>query len=212
MDHRTSFPRKESSMYRSLRAALLFSFAAATFAACQYVHASTPFVPGTGDLLSDCGDDFEDPNWSYTYNLPKSSHEQDEKQRGPGGRSSNGLWHEGAKRGTPDVVKRVPTPPGGIEGSTGARLFETKQSGVPGTISNSQQQDDLLMLFSRRLGRSIPVEWRPSATVRVYLPPFDQWEQRNGPSFGMRCDCKGVKSDGTVDTYWPGMFFLFHRA
>ena len=59
------------------------------------------------------------------------------------------------KRGTPDVVKRVATPPGGIEGSTGALLFATKYSGIPGTISNEQQQDDLLMMFDRRLGRSI---------------------------------------------------------
>jgi hypothetical protein len=173
------------------------------------VHASTPFVPGTGEFLANCCDDFEDSNWSYRYNHPKSSHEQDEKQRSPGGYSANGLWHEGGKRGTPDLVKRVDTPPGGIEGSTGALLFATKNSGIPGRVSNKQQQDDLLMMFDRRLGRPIPISWQPSCTVRVYLPPFEQWENRTGAQFGMRADCRGRKPGGELEEYWPGMFFLF---
>jgi len=174
--------------------------------------AGTPFVPGAGEILSDCCDNFEDPNWAYYTKLPKSSSEQDERNRAPGGFSNNKLWHEGALRGTPDVVKRVPTPPGGIEGSTGSLLFATKYSGIPGQPSGKQQQDDLLMKFDRRLGRSIPVSWQPSCTVRVYLPPFDQWEQRSGASFGMRCDCRGRKPDSSLEAYWPGMFWLFRRA
>ena len=171
--------------------------------------AGTPFVPGAGEFLANCCDDFEDPNWSYATKLPKSSEEQDGQQRGPGGRSSNGLWQEGGKRGTPDVVKRIATPPGGIDGSSGALMFATKNSGIPGRISNSQQQDDLLMKFDNRLGRSIPIAWQPSCTVRVYLPPFEQWENRDGASFGMRADCRGRKPDGSSDAYWPGMFWLF---
>lgn len=173
------------------------------------VLAAEPFVPGTGEILGDCCDNFEDPTWSYRYNHPKSSHEQDEKQRGPGGRSKNGLWHEGGKRGTPDLVKRIETPLDGIPGSTGALMFATRNSGIPGRVVNSQQQDDLLMQFDRRLGRSIPMSWQPSATVRVYLPPFDQWENRTGPQFGCRCDCTGRNPDGSVEAYWPGMFVLF---
>jgi hypothetical protein len=171
--------------------------------------AATPFVPGTGEFLANCCDDFEATDWSYKYNHPKSSHEQDERQRGPGGVSSNGLWHEGGKRGTPDLVKRIAAPEGGIEGSTGALLFATKNAGIPGKITNEQQQDDLLMLFNRRLGRSIPVNWQPSCTVRVYLSPFDEWENRTGASFGMRADCRGRNPDGSSEEYWPGMFFLF---
>ena len=168
-----------------------------------------PFVPGTGVFLEDCSDNFEDENWSYRLNLPKSSYEQDERQRGPGAYSSNKLWHEGAKRGTPDIVKRVETPAGGIEGSTGALMFQTKLSGIPGRLSGQQQQDDLLMKFDRRLGRSIPVAWEPSCTVRVYLPPFEEWENRSGASFGMRADCRGRTPDREIEPYWPGMFFLF---
>jgi hypothetical protein len=189
-------------------AALLLS--TAVFAAIvSTALAGTPFVPGAGEFLQDCSDDFEDETWSYKYNHPKSSHEQDERNRAPGGQSSNGLWHEGAKRGTPDLVKRVATPPDGIEGSTGALLFATKNTGIPGKFSNEQQQDDLLMLFDRRLGRTIPVAWQPSCTVRVCLPPFEEWENRTGPSFGMRADCIGRGPDGKSEPYWPGMFFLF---
>ncbi len=171
--------------------------------------AGQPFVPGTGEFLPFCSDDFEDPNWTYRLNLPKSSYEQDDNQRAPGGVSNNGLWHEGAKRGTPDVVKRIDTPPGGIEGSTGALLLATKDSGIPGRFSNEQMQDDLLMKVDRKLGRVIPVDWQPSCTVRVYLPEFDKWENRTGASFGMRADCRGTRSDGETLTFWPGMFILF---
>jgi hypothetical protein len=174
-------------------------------------HASQPVVPGTGVFMADCSDDFEDEKWSYTHRLPKSSHEQDEEQRSPGGISSNGLWHEGAKRGTPDVVRRVPTPAGGIDGSNGALLFATKNSGIPGKPSNEQQQDDRLMMFNTRLGGPIPVAWTPSCTVRVYLPSFDQWEHRYGPSFGMRADCVGTGKDEPNEPYWPGMFILLQR-
>jgi hypothetical protein len=180
-------------------------------ASTQQASAGEPFVPGTGEFMKDCCDDFENQAWSYRYNHPKSSYEQDENQRSPGGFSNNGLWHEGGKRGTPDVVKRVSTPPGGIEGSTGSLLFATKNSGVPGTYSNSQQQDDLLMMTNRKLGRSIPMAWQPSVTVRVYLPEWDKWENRTGPSFGMRCDCNGRNPDGTSEEYWPGMFILLHQ-
>jgi hypothetical protein len=197
-------------MTRILRAVALFSISTALHASGhRLAMAATPFVPGTGEFLTNCCDDFEDTNWSYRYNLPKSSHEQDEKQRSPGGISSNGLWHEGGKRGTPDVVKRVATPPNGIDGSTGALLFATRNSGIPGRVSNSQQQDDLLMMVNRRLGRSIPINWQPSCMVRVYLPPFEEWENRTGATFGMRADCRGRKPDGASEEYWPGMFFLF---
>jgi len=198
-------------MNRFLSATALFVSAAMAASFVQRAHAGTPIVPGTGEFLKDCCDDFEDANWSYRYNFPKSSYEQDDNQRGPGGRSNNGLWNEGGKRGTPDIVRRVTTPPGGIEGSTSSLMFATMHSGIPGKYSNQQQQDDLLMLFNRRLGRSIPMAWQPSATVRVYLPEWDKWEQRSGASFGMRCDCQGRNPDGSMEEYWPGMFILYHR-
>ena len=171
--------------------------------------AAEPFVPGTGVFLEDCSDDFEDTEWSYRLNLPKSSYEQDERQRSPGGYSKNRLWHEGGKRGTPDIVRRVDTPPEGIEGSAGALMFQTRLSGVPGRVAHKQMQDDLLMKFDRRLGRSIPIAWKPSCTVRVYLPAFENWENRTGPSFGMRADCRGRTPKGETEPYWPGMFILF---
>ncbi|MEN0110821.1 MAG: hypothetical protein AAF805_08860, partial [Planctomycetota bacterium] len=181
----------------------------AALAAAGSLAAAAPFVPGTGELITQAFDDFEDPTWSYRLNLPKSSYEQDDNQRGPGGFSSNKLWHEGAKRGTPDVVKRVATPAGGIAGSEGALLLQTQRSGIPGRTTGQQQQDDLLLKVDRKIGRVIPVEWQPSCTVRVYLPPFEQWENRTGASFGMRADCRGRRPQGETAAFWPGMFVLF---
>ncbi len=196
------------AVYRSLLFAVVATFALPVVGPTRGT-AAEPFVPGTGSFLQDCSDDFEAEKWSYRLNLPKSSYEQDEVQRSPGGYSNNKLWHEGAKRGTPDVVKRVATPAGGIEGSAGALMFQTRYSGVPRRLSNKQQQDDLLLKFDRKLGRPIPVSWKPSCTVRVYLPPFEEWENRTGPSFGMRGDCRGRTSQNEMDPYWPGMFILF---
>jgi hypothetical protein len=171
--------------------------------------ASKPVVPGTGQKLTAIGDDFESPEWRYIPNGAKASYEQDESQRPPGGRSTNGRWYESAMRGQPDVVRRIDTPPGGIPGSKGSMYLATKFSGVPGELSGKQMQDDLLMGIQTRLGKAIPVSWRPSVVVRVYLPEFERWENRSGSSFGLRCDVRGRTPAGIVEPYWPGQFILF---
>lgn len=170
---------------------------------------AAPQVPGTGELLTVVGDDFESPHWRYIKNGYKASYEMDEQQRPPGGRSKNGRWYESAKRGQPDVIQRVPTPFGGLPGSRGALLVRTRLSGVPGEFSGKQQQDDLLMGVRSRLGQSIPVAWSPSFVVRVFLPEFDKWENRTGASFGIRADVRGRDRHGAVEPYWPGFFLLF---
>ena len=53
-----------------------------------------PVVPGTGQKSDKVGDDFEDEKWSYNFNNPKSSHEQDDQIRYPAGGSVNGRWSE----------------------------------------------------------------------------------------------------------------------
>ncbi len=68
-------------------------------------------VPGTGQKLTQVGDDFEDEKWDYVYNLPKSSEENDDRQRLPGGYATNGRWFEGAKRGQPDQICAFPRRP-----------------------------------------------------------------------------------------------------
>ena len=72
-----------------------------------------PVVPGSGFKIDLVGDDFEDPNWDFFYNHPKSSRNIDEQERGPLAQSKNGRWLEGPHRGTPDIMKRVLTPDGG---------------------------------------------------------------------------------------------------
>src|SRR5262245_12748220 len=92
-------------------------------------------VPGTGTKLEGVGDDFEDENWSYTYNLPKASSNIDKIDRLPAGASSNSRWFESTYRGTPDFVRRVETPAGGLPGSKGSMALQTLNSGIPGQRS-----------------------------------------------------------------------------
>ncbi len=183
-------------------------------------------VPGTGQRVTAVGDDFEDPNWSYVYNNPKSSDENDEQKRFPTGASRNGRWFEGIMRGHPDVVKRVPTPEGGLPGSEGALLLVSRQTGVPGHYSGKMEQDDYIANVSNRLGGPISVARSPSVVVRVYLPPWEEWEQRTGPSFGFRGACLthakkkekrkgffgGTVTKTKLETYWPGLFIQFNKG
>jgi hypothetical protein len=122
----------------------------------------------------------------------------------------------------------VPTPEGGIAGSTSSLLIRTLNSGIPGSLSYKMEQDDLIVNCSDRLRSGIPVGQGPSCVTRVYVPPFDQWENRSGPSFGFRISVethawrvpeeKRNKRNffgGTypkefgLETYWPGMFIQF---
>ncbi|HTU23844.1 MAG TPA: hypothetical protein VMF30_00515 [Pirellulales bacterium] len=165
-------------------------------------------VPGTGQRADRIGDDFEDPKWAYISNNPKSSHEQDDQIRSPSGQSTNRRWSESAKRGHPDVIERVPTPSGGLPGSQGALKLRTQRSGVPGSISGQNMQDDLICNV---FGGPYAVQSEPSVVVRVYLPPFEEWEQRQGNTFGVRLSVEGYRpNDNKRDTYWPGMFIYYY--
>lgn len=189
------------------------------------VHAQ--FVPGSGQLVNK--DDFEDSSFTYTPNLPKSSKEEDEQVRFPLGTTSNGMWNESPKRGAPDVVKRVETPANGLAGSTGALYLRTRDSGIPGRPDFNfrkegyhQAQDDFIMK-----ARPMPLSYSPSTVVRVYLPEWENWEQRNGVSFGMRLGMQGpqekeseigfglfgrkLKTSKHVENepYYPGYFIQF---
>jgi len=185
--------------------------------------AARGLVPGTGTLIDYVGDTFEDTSWSFINNFPKSSREQDERLRSPTGRSTNGRWIEGPERGQPDHMKVVPNPAGALPGSQYGLSFRTLNSGIPGYRSNDVQQDDLISNCISRLGMSIPVRDMPSAVVRVYLPPADQWENRSGPHFGFRiststtvterAEGRGFFASSRMETksepYWPGIWIHF---
>jgi hypothetical protein len=164
-----------------------------------------PVIPGTGIRVARTGDDFEADDWAYYPQHPKSSWNIDENVREPGSSSKNGLWAEGAKRGTPDVVKRVATPAGGIDGSKGSMLIQTLRSGIPGTLTHGPQQDDLLHNSQATAG-AIPVSWSPNCICRVYVPPTKYWEGRNGATFGYRT---GLMAH---EEYWPGIFLHMERT
>jgi hypothetical protein len=141
--------------------------------------------------------------------------------------SSNSRWYESALRGQPDIVKRVPTPPGGLPGSKGSLSMRTLNSGVPGYNSYKFQQDDLIMNAGMTTGGYISPARTPSVVCRVYLPPFEQWEQRTGSSFGFRVDVVGTfqKNEGgggrwfwrrgpmmSTEAFWPGFFIQFNKG
>ncbi|MGI9429134.1 MAG: hypothetical protein ACR2NM_10780, partial [Bythopirellula sp.] len=167
---------------------------------------------------------FEDTSWSFINNFPKSSREQDERLRSPTGKSTNGRWIEGPERGQPDHMKVVPNPEGALPGSQYGLLIRTLNSGIPGYRSHDVQQDDLIANCISRLGMSIPVRDMPSAVVRVYLPPADQWENRTGPHFGFRISTSTTvtemassgrgffsssRSTTKQEPYWPGLWIHF---
>lgn len=179
----------------------------------RYVQAQA-IVPGTGQRAAQVGDDFEDETWEYTFQLPKSTQNLNEQTRMPTGRSTNGRWYEGAKRGQPDVIKRVETPEGGLPGSRGSLLLRSLQTGIPGAPSHRLQQDDFIANIDYQLKGALPVWQSPSAVVRVFLPPVDEWEKRTGPHFAFRVavtkNSYGSRSSSAEeDTYWPGMFIEF---
>lgn len=193
--------------------------AALFLAAAADAHAQV--VPGTGTLLN--SDDFEDESWSFIFNLPKSSKEEDEQIRYPLGGSTNGMWMESPKRGVPDQCERVPTPPGGLEGSSGALLIRSRDTGMPGRPLGKQCQDDLILK-----ARPVSIGYSPNFVVRVYLPEWNQWEQRHGVSFGIRAGMQGPQEKvesvrgvkklfgrrtevvTTTEPFYPGFFIQFN--
>lgn len=195
---------------------IVFAFAFPNFV----MPVQAQLVPGSGQQIKEVFDDFEDPNWNFTLNLPKSSANIDKVERHPSGFSDNRLYLESMYRGTPDFVKRVETPPGGLRGSNGALAMQTLHSGTPGHLSHTFQQDDLIAGVQQKLGYMMPVGWSPSYVCRVYIPPFDKWERRHGSHFGFRADCtttitktstvgkffKSVGSHKALEQYWPGFF------
>jgi len=173
---------------------------------------AAPIVPGTGQKVEAVGDDFEDPEWIYLPNSPKSSLDIDKQTRPPAGRSKNGRWRENLDRGHPDVVRRVPTPEGGLPGSEWSLLIASKATGIPGHPTRKGEQDDLFMSINPRVGHYIPVSQGPSVVVRVYLAPFEEWEERTGSSFALRTTVRGVKPDKSeTEPYWPGLFVNYKR-
>lgn len=189
---------------------------AGSFAPSVHAQAHRGLVPGTGVHLTQVGDDFEDEDWGYVPNNPKSSEDIDEQQRQPLGKSTNGRWYEGVKRGHPDVVKRVPTPEGGLPGSEGSMLMQSLQTGIPGRPSGKMHQDDFICNVQYRLGGPITASQSPSVTTRVFLPPIEEWEQRTGPHFAFRVAIETTIPDPKAnfltgnqkknEIYWPGFF------
>lgn len=169
---------------------------------------SQEVVPGTGQQVSQVGDDFEDPEWVWQANLPKVANDKDEmlSRNLPLGVSANGRWFEGSKRGQPDLVRRIATPQGGLPGSEGALALRSLRTGSnrPG---HEQQQDDFIANMAQSVGK-IPVSQTPSVVTRVWLPSIDEWENRTGCHFAFRLALETAphRTEEPDGAYWPGMF------
>ena len=171
-------------------------------------------LPGTGTKIEEVGDDFEDPDWNYEFNLPKVFNNKDSviAKNMPGGMSANGRWFEGMKRGQPDVVRRVETPENGLPGSQGALLLCSLKTGghYP---THTLQQEDLIANVFQRVGK-IPVSRSPSVVTRVWVPPLENWEDRSGGchfAFRLALEQQPFQSFGRYSTpedhhFWPGIF------
>ncbi|EAQ79627.1 hypothetical protein [Blastopirellula marina] len=183
----------------------------------QFAAAQSPVVPGSGTRI--WYDDFENEEWAYIPNNPKASHEQDNQTRLPGGMSNNKMWGESSKRGHPDHIERFHTPQDGIPGSEGSLLLMTLQSNVPGRPNGKLGQDDLIC----RIPGSYSAGSYPNCVVRVYLQPFEKWEQYTAAaSFGFRATVTGSRrkagggglfssSKTEREQSWPGIF-IEHRV
>jgi hypothetical protein len=169
--------------------------------------------------LTQVGDDFEDPDWTYIPNNPKSTEDINERQNMPIGKSKNGRWFEGIKRGHPDIVKRVATPPGGLPGSNGALLLQSLYTGIPNRPSGQMHQEDFIANVQYKMGGTISISQAPSVTTRVFLPPIDQWDNRSGPHFAFRAALETTKTtqkqrlffsstEQEDEIYWPGLFII----
>lgn len=201
-------PRFTACFTGRLAEALRPIVAIALFLVAGQAARAETLVPGSGEKAPNVGDDFEDPQWSYIFNLPKSSDDIDKSTRPPMGFARNRRWSESSHRGQPDVLKRVDTPADGLPGSMGALLMRSLNTGIPGAPSGSTHQDDLVGNTRGGLGTVVPVSWRPSVVVRVFVPPWEKWENRVGTSFALRANCKGSKPEKEDDIYWPGIFIV----
>ncbi|MEZ6067331.1 MAG: hypothetical protein R3B90_16875 [Planctomycetaceae bacterium] len=97
-------------------------------------------------------------------------------------------------------------------------MLRSKDTGIPGRLSFTQKQDDFVMVSN-----SMSLGSNPACVVRVYMPDFDEWENRQGVTFGMRVGLQGPQwktsdEDRTwfsrrpkkvIEPYYPGFFIAF---
>lgn len=140
-------------------------------------------------------DDFESPNWNYNYQDHVCCH---------------GFWIGTIglgepDRGDPELLKCIATPDGGKNGSTRAleiRTNEIDSDKVP------YQEDLRTINFEKKLGRKLTRTDQPVVTVRVWLPPFDQWGDYY--KFGFRQEFIR-KNDFQYYQYYASIFFVYDK-
>lgn len=161
---------------------------------------STSEVLGRTDRLADLCDDFEDIKWNYNY----QNH-----------MSSNKLWRSGSGFGEPELLARVPTPDGGINGSAGALEIRTNNIELfdNGSSPGHRSMEKLLTAeYKKNSEHRITRANRPVFIVRVWLPPFNLWIKENSKedyyNFGFRHEA--FPKNG--DKYYPSLWLHYDNS
>ncbi len=147
-----------------------------------------PNVLGRTVRLDALCDDFEDTNWHYDY----QEHTCYRRFWQPSG------------RGEPKLLKRVTTPSGGKQGSTGALEIRTNYNA---NDRHPDQKDLQTAEFEQKLGRKLTRADQPVFIVHVWVPPFDQWTK--GCDFGFRHASRSNKlitSQNKPGDYYPSIW------
>lgn len=133
--------------------------------------------------LRDLWDDFEETKWCY---------------------DCGGLWRSGSGDGVPEILKRVPTPVGGKEGSKGSLEIRTNKI----DRDQSPSMEKLLTAeFKDKLKRKLKRVHKPVFIVRVWLPPFNQWGDHY--TFGFRHE--SFLENGSKDQNYSSLFLVYNR-
>ena len=181
-------------------------------------------VPGRGQKATEVGDDFEEAEWTYIDNVPKSSTNLDRDDRLPAGISKNQRVYESTYRGQPDVIKQVPTSSRRTAGKQTCRCRCVRKCGRP---RPSQPPD----AAGRSAGQPV-VDPGTGSGFQVaehrgsrVPPPIRAVGKTDRTTFGFRAELEGgsmkmVSSKGWFskgqklkhkhEAYWPGFFIQFN--
>lgn len=138
-------------------------------------------ILGRSIRLDTLCDDFEDPKWHFDYQTHVDY---------------RGFWRTD-DHGEPDLLRRIKTPDGGKAGSGGALELRTNDN-------DAKPDQDCLLTIEFKNRRTLTRADQPVFIVRVWLPPFEEWNA-GVLNFGFR---QTARIDEKTDYYQS--IWLFH--
>ncbi len=178
-------------MKTAIRAGALAALSAvvgAMFISCPIAADGSTGPLGRDVRLDVLCDDFEAEDWAFDL---------------AANRDAQNHW-TGSYRGAPRRLERVAPPADGLEGSRGALSLRTE-----GDTDAHPNQDDLINRdYTSRLGRPLARADRPVFTVRIWMPPFEQWTP-GAANVGFRHEARSqqmVGPENSVGYYYPSIW------